>query len=99
MENNNITFSELMHNPEEPDRKIVIYESFRQFNYWKEMGFNTRTICEGMLIAVLENCVQGDIDQTRNFLRYAQEKAKHYDEKLLFLIDENYKAMDDEESE
>jgi len=47
MENNNITFSEAMHDPEASDRNIVAHECFRQFDVWKDMGLNVRTICEG----------------------------------------------------
>jgi hypothetical protein len=97
MENNDITFSEVMHDPEKPDRDIVAHECFRQFDVWRDMGFNVRTICDGQLISALECIVMAEnADISLKFLRYAQEKAKHYEGKLLLMIEEKLKTMDEE---
>ena len=101
MESNRITFSEAMNDPEKPDRDIVIKETFYRFDAWRDIGFNIRTICEGMIIAALESggAEIEDVHEARRFLRFAQEKAKHYDNKLLMMIEEKIAAMESGDSE
>lgn len=100
MENNNITFSEAMYDPEAPDRKIVMKECFIQFDAWKDMGFNIRTICEAQLLAALEGIGElEDPREWRHFWRFAQEQAKKYDNRFLHLLEEKAAAMESDDSE